>query len=74
VWFASDRDPMNNEMAEYGFVFLFFAAVGLVSFGIWRFDFYVRDTNRCRLVIVFMGWGAEGEASSILNSVTIPSA
>jgi len=37
-------------------------------------DFYLRDASRYRLVIVLMGWGAEGEASSILNSVTIPSA
>ena len=35
-------------------------------------DFYVRDTGSYRLVIVLMGWGAEGEAASILNSVTIP--
>lgn len=37
-------------------------------------DFYLKDASRYRLVIVLMGWGAEGEASSILNSVTIPSA
>jgi len=37
-------------------------------------DFYLTDTGHYRLVIVLMGWGAEGEASSILNSVTIPSA
>jgi hypothetical protein len=35
-------------------------------------DFYVRDTDRFRLVMVLMGWGAEGEATSILSSVAIP--
>ena len=35
-------------------------------------DFYVRDAGHYRLVIVLMGWGAEGEAASILSSVAIP--
>lgn len=35
-------------------------------------DFYVRDTGHYRLVIVLMGWGAQGEAASILSSVAVP--
>lgn len=35
-------------------------------------DFYVRDTGHYRLVVVLMGWGAEGEATSIVSSVVIP--
>jgi len=29
-------DVMNNEMDEFGAAFIFFAAVGLISFGAWR--------------------------------------
>jgi hypothetical protein len=35
-------------------------------------DFYLKDAGRYRLVLVFMGWGAENEKASILNSVEIP--
>ena len=35
-------------------------------------DFYARDVGPYRLVLVFMGWGPEGEKSSILHSVFIP--
>jgi len=35
-------------------------------------DFYLRDAGHYRLVIVLMGWGAQGEAASILSSVAIP--
>jgi hypothetical protein len=45
LWFVVDGDPMNNEMASYGFAFLFFAAVGLISFGVWRFVSALRSPD-----------------------------
>jgi hypothetical protein len=51
-----------------------------ISYPLWygdyggtaQIDFYLRDSGHYRLVIVLMGWGAEGEAASILSSVVIP--
>src|SRR5690348_10474559 len=36
---------MNNEMTGYVFAFLFFAAIGLVSFGLWRFVSALRSSD-----------------------------
>jgi hypothetical protein len=36
-------------------------------------DFYVSDIGHYRFVVVFMGSGPDGEATSILKSVVIPS-
>jgi hypothetical protein len=35
-------------------------------------DFYVKGAGRYRLVLVFMGWGAENEKTSVLSSVNMP--
>jgi hypothetical protein len=37
-------------------------------------NFYIRDIGQYRLALVFMGWGAQDERASILDSVDIPEA
>lgn len=62
---ASTEQPWQHDKITYP---LWYGDYG----GTAPIDFYVRDTGHIRLVIVLMGWGTEGEAASILNSVAIP--